>query len=210
MKIRNAVAALSLLVSITAGFALFTSCGPRPAPGDPDPGTCAVGPGEAIAKTLGVTLCCFDPASTLCQTPATVSYGPAGTVMLEVNPNLDGRYTFEFETCAKYDFRACGEGASGNTECIELTTTPEQLVNDSYDRDLPGGCDVAGDDDTDPLETPSLQARFADCMSFATANYPLNTAVRDCCAAPEFENETEVGYIVGATPVNCVEINAAP
>jgi hypothetical protein len=183
------------------GFTLFTSCGPRPAPGT-DPGTCAVEPGLAIAKTLGITVCG--------DAPDTVSYGPAGTVLLEVNPNLDGRYTFQFETCESYDFRACGEGTSGAIECVELTTTPEQLVNDSYDSHLPGGCEVEEDDDSDPLDTPSLQERFADCMSFATANYDTMTAIGDCCAAPEFENETDVGYIVGGTPVNCVEINNAP
>lgn len=199
MKFRNYVAALAMLTSMTVGFLLFTSCGPRPTPGT-DPGVCAVDPGEAIAKTLGITVCG--------DAPDTVSYGPAGTVLLEVNPNLDGRYTFEFETCESYDLRACGEGASGDTECVELTTTPEQLVNDSYDADLPNGCDVAEDDDTDPFETPTVQERFADCMSFATANYPVDTAVRDCCALDDFAAEADVGYIVGATPVNCVEVNA--
>jgi hypothetical protein len=201
-RIRNYLAVSALLTSLVVGFALFTSCGPRPEPGT-DPGTCAVEPGQDIAKTLGITVCG--------DAPDTVSYGQSGTVLLEVNPNLDGRYTLQLETCASYDFRACGLGTSGETECVELTTTPEQLVNDSYDADLPGGCDVAeDDDDTDPLDTPSVQERFADCMSFATANYDTATAVGDCCAAPEFENETDVGYTYGATPVNCVDINSAP
>jgi hypothetical protein len=198
-RIRNYTATLALIASITAGFVLFTSCGPRPVPG-PVGGTCAVDPGEAIAKTLGVTACG--------DTPETVSYGPAGTVMLEVNPNLDGRYTFELESCGSYDFRVCGVGVSGVTECVELTTTPEQLVNDSYDAELPGGCDVAEDDDDDSFDTPSLQARYADCIGFTSATIGFNEAVVACCAAPEFENETDVGYIVGAVPVNCVETNA--
>jgi hypothetical protein len=170
-------------------------------PGDPDPGTCAVEPGQAIAKTLGITVCG--------DAPDTVSYGPAGTVLLEVNPNLDGRYTFQFETCESYDFRACGVGTSGDTECVELTTTPEQLVNDSYNAELPGGCDVAEDDDTDPLDTPTVQARYADCINFTTATMDVNAAVLACCAAAEFAGETDVGYTFGGTAVDCVDINAS-
>lgn len=205
-RIRNLTATLALIASITAGFTLFTSCGPRPVTVVADPTECTVEPGNPVTLNKGVTLCGESPALVLVGPSDEVGCpdgqhydDDAGQCVNDatIEPYEGNFYRFDnLVTCGSYDFSVCDEYG----ECVRLTTTPENLTDPTYQAELPGGCDIGEDDDTtgetdidgDPVDTgPCFPFDSTKPIEQCVYSQPDTLAIGDrvacCCMLPGYD-----------------------